>query len=144
MPGRGPVVKPIDRRARGSRSDKGYVIRTVEVKPTPQPDLPEGINWHVRTLAWWDSWRDSPLAENFTDHEWLYLTETAQIQNQFWNGNMQVAAELRLRAAKFGLTPEDRARLRIQVTTADVVEERAEAGRNIPSSRGRYSPPQAV
>ncbi len=34
---------------------------------------------------------------------------------EFWLGNRSLAAELRLRVAKFGATPEDRARLRLSI-----------------------------
>ena len=86
-------------------------------------------------------WKESPLAENFTDAEWSYLTDTARLHTEYWQGNLRLGGELRLRAAKFGVTPEDRARLRIQVVTADEVEAKAEARGNTPSSRGRYSAP---
>ena len=59
-------------------------------------------------------------------------------------GDMGVAGELRLRAAKFGVTPEDRARLRIQIVVADKAEAEAEATAHRPSSRDRYTTPQAV
>jgi hypothetical protein len=36
-----------------------------------------------------------------------------------WSGNGSVAAELRLRVAKFGATPEDRLRLRMQIAEPD-------------------------
>jgi hypothetical protein len=50
-------------------------------------------------------------------------------------GDKAVAPELRLRVAKFGATPEDRARLRITFAAADEAEEKP-ARRQ--SSRDRY------
>jgi hypothetical protein len=32
-----------------------------------------------------------------------------------WNGDVRLAGELRLRSAKFGATPEDRLRLKVQI-----------------------------
>lgn len=143
MAGQGPLRKPDDQRAR--RNKDVIPLKIVERTPEPQPELPEAINWHMQTILWWHVWGNDPLSDEFTALEWSYLTETAMLVNEFWNGDMKVASELRLRAAKFGVTPEDRARLRIQVVTAEVVEEEHKARKDQPTSRGRYqNPPQAV
>jgi hypothetical protein len=133
--------KPPDQRARKNKDP--IPMRIVEVRPTPQPLLPADIDWHSQTVKWWLKWGESALSSHFTDDDWSELLDTALIHNRFWNGDMRVAGELRLRAAKFGATPEDRARLRIQVTTADEVEAKAEARGNVPASRQRYQRPQA-
>lgn len=78
------------------------------------PELPEKYFWHEQTLIWWDTWRKSPNAQTFTSTDWDFLLDTALIHTQFWNGE-NVAAELRLRCAKYGATPEDRLRLRLQI-----------------------------
>ncbi|WP_331914071.1 hypothetical protein [Streptomyces sp.] len=79
------------------------------------PDLPEGIEWPAPTVAWWETWRTSPQAASLTATDWDFLTDTALLHARFWAGDAKVAAELRLRVAKFGATPEDRMRLRMQV-----------------------------
>ena len=66
------------------------------------------------------------------------------VHNAFWNGDQKCAAELRLRMANFGATPADRARLRIQVTTAIDVEEKSKAKGNVPASRSKYERPKAA
>jgi hypothetical protein len=143
MAGHGPPPKDADRRARGNRSNKVDILRVVHQAQKVEPlTLPAGEDWHPQTIRWYQTWIDSPLSEHFTSTDWQYLLETAFIQNRFWAGNMQVAGELRLRAAKFGATPEDRARLRIQVVTADEAEAKAEAKASVPTSRGRYNSPQ--
>lgn len=139
----GPTRKPDDQRA---RRNKDVIPLTVvhQSERSEQPLLPADIDWHPLTIAWWHTWRESPLSDNFTTTDWVYMLETAFIQNAFWEGNLGVAAELRLRAAKFGATPEDRARLRIQVVTADEAEAEAEARRkSTDGSRGRYQAPKA-
>jgi hypothetical protein len=78
------------------------------------PDLPE-YDWHPRTLAWWDTWRRSPLAQEFGQTDWDFLIDTAFLHSQMWGGEVRLAGEVRLRAAKFGATPEDRLRLKVQV-----------------------------
>lgn len=141
MAGVGPAPKDPSRRARTNKDP--IPLRVVHVEPSQQPELPSHIDWHPQTLVWWATWSASPLSTQFTDVEWNYLTETALLQNEFWNGDMKVASELRLRAAKFGATPEDRARLRIQVVTAEETEAKADARKNVPESRQRYQRPQA-
>jgi hypothetical protein len=142
MPGIGPLPKPRDKRV---RQNKDIVpLTVVAVTPTEQPELPGDVDWHPRVRAWWNVWGTHELAVNFTDLEWAYQTDTALVLNRFWNGDMGVAGELRLRAAKFGVTPEDRARLRIQIVVADKAEAEAEATAHRPSSRDRYTTPQAV
>jgi hypothetical protein len=68
------------------------------------------------TVAWWQTWRESPQASTFTATDWSFLIDTALMHNSMWSkGQWTLAAEVRLRAAKFGATPEDRARLKLKV-----------------------------
>ena len=69
-------------------------------------------------------WADSPLADDFTSTDWSELLDTATLHARLWMGVASVAPELRLRVAKFGATPEDRARLRITFAQADEAEEK--------------------
>ena len=83
---------------------------------TRGPDLPDGFNWPEQTQKWWETWRNSPQSQALTDTDWDFLLDTALLHAELWAGNGSVAAELRLRVAKFGATPEDRMRLRMQIT----------------------------
>jgi hypothetical protein len=114
MAGRGPAPKdPDKRRRRNADAIPATVIEDDgEVRG---PDLPGGIEWPVVTLAWWETWRRSAQAKTFTQTDWDFLTDTALLHARFWAGDEKVAGELRLRVAKFGATPEDRARLRLQI-----------------------------
>jgi hypothetical protein len=68
------------------------------------------------TLLWWKTWRESAQAQTFTDTDWAFLIDTALMHHSMWDkGQWTLAAEVRLRAAKFGATPEDRARLKLKV-----------------------------
>lgn len=82
---------------------------------THGPDLPESIDWPDVTLEWWETWRTCAQASTYTDTDWSFLLDTAVLHAAFWDGNHSAAAELRLRVAKFGATPEDRARLKISI-----------------------------
>lgn len=144
MAGRGPAPKPADRRVR--RGSDPVPLRVVAASPTVQPELPtfevevDGdlteFKWPARTRQWWQMWADSPLSAEFTSTDWSELLDTAILHARLWSGDHKVAAELRLRVAKFGATPEDRARLRITFAAADD----AEAKRPAPgsTSRDRY------
>ena len=127
----------------GAAKGRDAVLRVIPVVPIEQPDLPEfdiqveidgkittqRFEWPARTREWWKMWADSPLSADFTETDWSELLDTALLHARYWRGDVKVAAELRLRVAKFGATPEDRARLRIQFATAD----KAESDRIVPA-----------
>jgi hypothetical protein len=114
MAGRGPAPKDPATRRRRNVSSVPTITLTVDDQ-TRGPDLPDGFSWPEQTRRWWETWRKSPQAQAMTDTDWDFLLDSALLHAELWNGNGSVAAELRLRVAKFGATPEDRARLRIQV-----------------------------
>ena len=115
MAGRGAAPKSTHQRPRDTqRRIDDKAIRVPDQPYTGSvPELPEH-DWLPATLQWWDTWTTSPQAHMFTVTDWQFLIETAFLTNAFYGGNMSVASELRLRVAKFGATPEDRARLRLQ------------------------------
>jgi len=115
-------------------------LRVIHAERVGQPDLPPRMisnvdfGWPQATLRWWQMWADSPLSDEFTSTDWSVLLDTAVLHARFWDGDYRVAAELRLRVAKFGATPEDRARLRITFAAADEADEKRPVA---PSSRAR-------
>lgn len=136
MAGNGPTRKTDDTRAR--RNKDGFPLKVVEdVTPDAQPALPQlrmmyldalgrerskRIAWPEQTRKWWKMWADSRLSDDFTATDWSALLDTARLHAEYWRGNLKVVAELRLREAKFGATPEDRARLRISFAMAKNAE----------------------
>ncbi|NEW49346.1 hypothetical protein GV792_04720 [Nocardia cyriacigeorgica] len=155
MAGRGPAPKDPSRRARTNKDPIG--LRVITAAPVPQPELPEfdlqvnvdgkmiaqRFEWPARTREWWSMWADSPLSAEFTSTDWSELLDTAVLHARYWLGDIKLAAEIRLRTAKFGATPEDRARLRIQFAAADEADER----RGRPpggSARDRRGPLKAI
>ena len=80
------------------------------------PELPKGTAWHPRTKVWWQTWRESPQAQTFTDADWSFLEDTAVLHSEFRNGDLKLAGEIRLRVSAFGSTPEARLRLRMKIT----------------------------
>lgn len=148
MPGRGPAPKDADKRAR--RNSDPVPMRILPAILAEQPELPtrykskdeedgsfrDEVDWPTVTVRWWQMWRDSPLATQFTYNDWSFLMDTALLHAEFWEGNVKLASELRLREAKFGATPEDRARLRITFAQAEEAETKTTANRR--SSRDRF------
>lgn len=151
MAGRGPAPKDPSKRVR--RNGDPIPLRVVEIEPTPQPELPEfdvqvkvdgelqsvRFEWPARTREWWRMWAESPLSAEFTETDWSELLDTARLHAAFWSGQLSAAGELRLRVAKFGATPEDRARLRIQFAAADEAESKSSRPRG-GSARERRGP----
>lgn len=125
MAGRGPAPKdPARRRRRNATEPETVITLDDEMRG---PELPDGVlgvdedsglmvEWHLMTQRWWDSWRTSPMAQHFIETDWLFLIDTALMHHTMWSkGRWEYASEIRLRAAKFGATPEDRARLKLKV-----------------------------
>jgi hypothetical protein len=140
MAGKGPAPKPSGTRVRRNAAPQDTVI---EVEAGTQPDLPEkmpmpvvvdgevvgfGQAWPSQTVAWWRMWAEHPIAETFTDSDWSFLLDTALLHGAYWNGDLKLGPELRQRVAKFGATPEDRARLRISFAVATKSEREAAKG----------------
>lgn len=138
-----PGPAPKEMGTKGGRSPDKVPFRVVGLPQVEQPELPEyfkitdvdedgipvrkRVKYPPETRRWWDHWANSPLNDGFTNHDWDYLLEVSIIHAQFWLDidRMKAAAELRQRMAKFGVTPEDRAKLRIVLVTADSAEETA-------------------
>lgn len=114
MAGRGPAPKdPAKRRRRNAEPVPTTVIS--DDGAVRGPDLPAGYDWPAQTQRWWETWRTSPQSQTLTATDWDFLMDTALLHAELWAGNGSVASELRLRVAKFGATPEDRLRLRMQI-----------------------------
>lgn len=153
MAGRGPAPK--DPKDRARRNKDPQALRVIAAEPVEQPELPmfdvttevdgelrtQRFSWPERTREWWQMWADSPLSDEFTSTDWSELLDTALLHARFWTGDTKVASELRLRVAKFGATPEDRARLRIQFAAADAADEKRPT---VDGARQRRGPLKAV
>lgn len=113
MAGMGPPPKDPNKRHR--RNADPIPTTKVEGTKAEPPELPVHLSSHPEVNKWWQTWLDSPQAETFTNTDWQFLYDTAFIAYEFYNGDMKVAGEFRLRVAKYGATPEDRLRLRLSV-----------------------------
>lgn len=126
MAGRGPASKGTRSRARDQRRLDAEMTAVQSDGELHGPALPdETFDWPDATQLWWETWRRSPQAQAFTETDWSFLLDTAILHMAFWDGDRSVAGELRLRAAKFGATPEDRARLKIAIGEPKPTEQQA-------------------
>jgi hypothetical protein len=119
MAGRGPAPKdPSKRRRRNATEPETVIVNDGELRG---PELPEGVlpgdeEWHPMTVNWWRTWRTSPMASTFLDTDWAFLLDAALMHHTAWTkGKWEFLSEVRMRSAKFGATPEDRARLKLKV-----------------------------
>ncbi|ANE08628.1 hypothetical protein A3654_09720 [Corynebacterium glutamicum] len=160
MAGVGPPPKDPARLSRASnRKKRQDSQKVIQINPTDQPALPtfyvtetdeEGNQkkrrfvWPAATKRWWEMWAQSPLARDFTDNDWSELLDTALVHARHWSGDTKAAAELRIRAAKFGATPENRARLKIVFAQADEAETRRRSSTAGADRRGPYEGLKAV
>lgn len=135
MAGKGFAPKDPSRRAgHHGKTD----LKIIEFHPTSQPSLPEDWDWPEETLQWWKMWAQSALSDDFSETDWSFLLDTAILHAKLWgDGDTTVLPELRVRVAKFGATPEDRARLRIQFATADDTELRRDRNQTVNSTAAR-------
>ena len=125
------MVHRKDPAQRARRNAENRPFQVMELKAVPQPPLPKGFpydgktfKWPQITVDWWDHWADSPLIDGFTVHDWDYLLDTAVLHAKHWLGlDAKAAGEMRQRLSRFGVTPEDRAKLRIILVDADNKEE---------------------
>lgn len=126
MAGRGPAPKDPGKRVRRNADPNPTTILRFE--EAEQPELPSSMPWPDETIKWWEMWRNAPQAEHFGSTDWAFLLDTAVLHAMLWgNGDVTVLSELRLRVAKFGATPEDRARLRMQFADADEADAKRKA-----------------
>jgi hypothetical protein len=151
MAGRGPAPKPSSTRVR--RNKQSTADQVIEVEAGVQPELPDvmpmmtadgedfGVPWPAPTARWWNMWAEHPISETFTASDWSFLLDTALIHGAYWMGDLKLGGELRQRVAKFGATPEDRARLRISFAVATKSEREAAKTREPPKkTAGKKKP----
>lgn len=123
MAGRGMAPKSTRSRARDSKARDAELNRVEDDGELRGPLLPEGVlpddeDWHPRTRQWWETWRRSAQAQVFIETDWDFLLDTALLHHVMWTkGRWEFASEVRLRAAKYGATPEDRMRLKLKIET---------------------------
>src|SRR5690606_31823523 len=71
-----------------------------------------------RTVAWWEAWRSSPMADQFTVNDLQRLVMLIELVDRYWaEPKATVLAEIRLNESALGATVLDRRRLGVTVKT---------------------------
>lgn len=131
MAGRGPRPKDPAKRAR--RNADPIALRVVVAEPADQPSLAEllgqtnpltGVAWQQATILFWQQLAEFPTTANLQAAQWSSLARALMIDDAMVSGDPKLAGEARLRLAKYGVDPDDLARLRVQIVAADEAEER--------------------
>lgn len=131
MGGRGPQPKDPTKRAR--RNADPIPQRVFVAAPADQPSLGEllgktnpltGAEWHQATIIFWQQLAEFPTTANLQAAQWSSLARALMIDDAMVSGELRLAAEARLRLSKYGIDPDDLARLRVQIVQADEAEER--------------------
>jgi hypothetical protein len=141
MAGRGFAPKETRSRARDAKSRDAEMRRIEDDGAARGDTLPEGVlpdqeSWHPRTVQWWETWRRSPQSQTFIATDWDFLLDTALLHHVMWTkGRWEFASEVRLRAAKYGATPEDRMRLKMKIETPGETADRPAAPQRPASDR---------
>lgn len=123
MAGPGKVPQQQRSRDRDTPERTKLVVDQVTRGPDlPAGVLPEGAAWHPMTVRWWAAWRCSPQSQRMlSEPDWMFLLDTALLHHAMWSGGRwDLSAEVRLRVAKFGATPEDRLRLKLEIDLTEV------------------------
>ncbi|WP_341856421.1 hypothetical protein [Brachybacterium sp. GPGPB12] len=92
-----------------------------------------GQEWHPSTLVLWRNLGDFPSLEAMQGAQWAVLARAMMLDDAFMRGELKHAAELRPQPQKFGIAPDDVARLRIVFAQAD----EADSKRSVPAESAR-------
>ncbi|MCL2653259.1 MAG: hypothetical protein FWD63_05680 [Propionibacteriaceae bacterium] len=101
----------------------------VEDRPNPHPrrlpaKRPSGGDWPAETKTWWQAVAAMPHSVLWSESDWAYALETAEVSARFYaDGNTQAATELRNRDKVLGLTWDSRRGLRIRYVPKTVVKD---------------------
>lgn len=129
MAGNGPRPKDPERRAR--RNEGPTPLRIVQTEKIEQPTLDELIGdenpltkqeWTKSTLMLWDDLSTFPSTELLQRPQWALLARCMMLDDAVVRGNAKYASEARLQMQKFGIAPDDVARLRIVFAQAEIMD----------------------
>lgn len=126
----GPVPKPASQRRRRNVSTTARTLRPVSGE-VEIPKLPtrridgRPAKWRAETLDWWQRLWHSPMAPEFDDSDLDGLRELALLIDKFWREQtVDLAREVRLQRAEFGLSPISRRRLQWEIDRGEEAAQR--------------------
>lgn len=155
MPILGPAPK--DPRQRARRNGDIAPVRYVENRAVPQPELSELVGahnpltqkpWSTATIGYWRALATFPSTSELQLAQWhtlaraMMLDDLGQVPDK-----ERCLAESRMQISKFGVTPDDLAKLRIFFADAAEKEAKGEARKarsDQPDAKARYGGLRAV
>lgn len=123
MGGKGSSPKDPTELSLKAKKDKPFI--NVVIEKTPQPFLEEllgeinsltGKSWSRPTLLLWSQLADFPSMKDMLPAQWSSFARAFMLDDALISGDVKVAAEARLRMAKYGIDPDDLMRMRIKIT----------------------------
>lgn len=136
MPVSGRKPKP-EGQARNRNKPTWDWTEVVDVPFADAPDLPSvrpsGDAWPVSTDRWWAAISGMPHCTLWSDSDWMFAEHTARLVAAFDEGKLDLAAEIRQREKKLGVTADDRRDLRIRYVDAPDSQDGEEAASNVTS-----------
>lgn len=139
----GPPPKPAAARRRRNKTSTAAVI--VAPDSPVVPPLPPGFSDQAQ--AWWvDLWA-TPMAPEFDRSDVHGLVMLAELVDLFWTlppekvmSKVEVAKEIRLQRAEYGLTPLGRRRLQWEIGRAEEATAKTAAARKAAPVSKRADP----
>jgi hypothetical protein len=125
MPRKGPAPKL---QGKIRRNAEPIALRIIDVEPGEQPELEDilgdvnpltDLEWTTATLQFWDVLKQFPTTCDLIYGQWHLLGRAMMFDDAVNRGNGKYAQEARQCLAKFGVAPDDVARLRIVFAAAE-------------------------
>lgn len=146
----GPTPKPAALRQRRNKvagattlSGGGRTVRFPRLPKLLNKDQ-EPVTWHPWVVRWWRAiWR-SPVESEIEDVDLDGLYQLALVKHHFYNGAIELAAEIRLERRDYGLTPLDRSRLHWEVERGEQAETRTKQRHVRSAQAGDEDPRKAL
>ena len=152
MAGRGPAPKPAHLRQRRNKKPGAATLPApVETPQRKAPTLPnpDKRKWHRLTRAWWRRVWASPMASEYLETDVDALGRLAVLIDDYYQAEdpkqrKELAKEIRLQEARFGLSPVDRSRLQWEIAKGDEASRRRQPQRPAESSQDSVGDPRQV
>lgn len=120
--------------SRGLAKNPDRRFTSIAITPAKQPTLLRVMGaenpatkepWLPATKKFWRAIGSFPTFQNLVEAQWILLASSMIYADAMFSGDLRAGQELRLQLAKYGISPDDVARLRISFAVAEVTEKRA-------------------
>lgn len=118
-------------------------------RKAPTLPNPDKRKWHRLTRAWWRRVWASPMAGEYLETDIDGLGRLALIVDDFNKAEdpkarIDLMREIRLQEARFGLTPQDRARLHWEIAKGEEAQDKRKPRPGTPSQNAHAADPRGI